>query len=410
MTFSLSAMQKDYWNNANHRWNIKCGATRSGKTWLDYYMIPRRIREVSDLPGHVILIGNTQATLERNVLEPMRNMYGDTLVGYVRNDNKVRLFGRECYALGADNKSAVKRIQGASIAYCYGDEVVTWSKAVFDMLKSRLDKPYSKFDGTCNPENKTHWFKTFLDSAADIFCQHYTIFDNPFLDPKFVEALKLEYLGTVLYNRYILGEWCNAEGLLFPQFADNPKNWEIQGELPRFNRICMGVDIGGTKSHSTLVTTGITMDFSQIVTFRESKIVHSKGTIDTERIIDEILATLESLRITGMLCRYIFVDNAEQVILNTINKAVKRRYPATTVTGCKKIDGKTRILIYNSMLNRHKMWFQGVPIVVESLSTALYDTSKNEDAILDDFTTDIDTFDAHFYSWSMYMTDIAGRR
>ena len=28
----LTEKQKEFWNNANRRWNVKTGATRSGKT------------------------------------------------------------------------------------------------------------------------------------------------------------------------------------------------------------------------------------------------------------------------------------------------------------------------------------------------------------------------------------------
>ena len=86
------------------------------------------------------------------------------------------------------------------------------------MLKSRLDKPNSCFDGTCNPDNPNHWFKDFLESDADIYHQHYTIDDNPFLTSTFVENLKREYAGTVYYDRYILGLWALAEGLVYPMF------------------------------------------------------------------------------------------------------------------------------------------------------------------------------------------------
>ena len=41
----LSPKQKACWNAPFHRWNIKSGATRTGKTYLDYFMIPRRILE-----------------------------------------------------------------------------------------------------------------------------------------------------------------------------------------------------------------------------------------------------------------------------------------------------------------------------------------------------------------------------
>lgn len=406
----LSEKQKEFWTTKPHRWNVKTGATRSGKTWLDYYVIPKRIRAVDGKEGLVLLLGNTKATLERNVLAPMRNMYGGTLVGSIRPDNTVDLFGEKCYALGADKITQVDKIRGSSLKYCYGDEVVTWNEEVFNMLKSRLDKPYSCFDGTCNPDNKNHWFHKFLESDADIFQQHYCIDDNPFLPKEFVENLKNEYRGTVYYNRYILGEWCNAEGLLFPQFADNPSEWEVKGELPLFGRVNIGLDIGGTKSHSTLVATGITMDWSEIVTFAERKIVHSKGTIDAERLCQETVALLGSLEQQGYYVAYVFVDNAEQVILNSIRAAVRNAGFSTQVTDCKKVEGKTRILTYNMMLNRHKMKFQAVPMVVEALSTALYDSKSKEDKILDDFTTDIDTFDAHFYSWSTFMTVITGRR
>lgn len=46
----FSDKQQEFLNNANRRWNVKYGATRSGKTYLDYYVIPKRIRRVANLP------------------------------------------------------------------------------------------------------------------------------------------------------------------------------------------------------------------------------------------------------------------------------------------------------------------------------------------------------------------------
>lgn len=229
----LSEKQKAFWLNANKRWNIKTGATRSGKTYLDYFMIPRRIRACTN-DGLILLLGNTKGTLERNILDPMRAIWGN-LVGTIGSDNKVNLFGRQCYALGADKVNQVAKIQGAGFQYVYGDEITTWHQDVFQMLKSRLDKPNSCFDGTCNPDNPNHWFKGFLESSADIYQQAYVIDDNPFLSPLFVEALKREYAGTVYYDRFILGKWALAEGLVYPMFnkdkhivKDFP--WDDDGE------------------------------------------------------------------------------------------------------------------------------------------------------------------------------------
>ena len=193
----FTTMQKEYFREANHRWNVKAGATRSGKTYMDYYLIPKRIRAVAGRDGLTVILGNTKGTLQRNIIEPLQKIWGGSFVSPIRSDNTATLFGEKCYCLGADKVSQVDRLRGSSIKYCYGDEVVTWNESVFDMLKSRLDKPYSKFDGTCNPENKSHCFKQFLDSNAGIYLQNYCIDDSPYLDPDFVKNLKNEYLGTV---------------------------------------------------------------------------------------------------------------------------------------------------------------------------------------------------------------------
>lgn len=205
--------------NATHRWNVKTGATRSGKTFMDYFVIPKRILNTTGA-GHIVLLGYTQQTLARNILDPMRNIWGSGLIGEIsQSTGVVKIFGRKCYALGADNIRRVAPIQGSSIEYCYGDEVTTWSEPVFTMLKSRLDKPNSVFDGTCNPDTPQHWFKKFLESDADVYYQKYRIDDNPFLTPKFIENLKKEYAGTVYYDRYIEGLWTRAEGLIYPTFS-----------------------------------------------------------------------------------------------------------------------------------------------------------------------------------------------
>ena len=220
----LTEFQQEYLRNCNHRWNVKTGATRSGKTYLDCAVtIPKRICAARG-EGLLVMLGNTLGTLERNVLEPMRGLWGPELVGVVRTSasgNIVQLFGRKVYVLGADNKKHIARIQGAAFEYAYGDEITTWDEGVFQMLKSRLSCPHSHFDGTCNPESPSHWFKKFLDSDADIYCQAYTIDDNPTLPAQFVADLKKEYTGTVYYNRFILGQWMAANGVIYRLLADS---------------------------------------------------------------------------------------------------------------------------------------------------------------------------------------------
>lgn len=217
---SLTDKQHEYLMNCNHRWNFKIGATGSGKSFLDYsYTIAKRISACRG-EGLIVILGNTRGTLERNILEPMREIWSPHLIGDIKSDNTVSIFGKKVYALGADNKKHVARIQGSTIEYAYGDEVTTWSQEVFQMLKSRMRCDHSYFDGTCNPESPNHWLKTFLDSDADIYQQKYTI-DDGVLPKHIVEELKKEYAGTVYYKRFIEGDWALAEGLIFPMYLSS---------------------------------------------------------------------------------------------------------------------------------------------------------------------------------------------
>ena len=248
---AFSVKQREYLDSADKRWNFKTGATRSGKTYLDYFVIPKRIRSRIGKPGLAVILGVTKSTIERNILEPMRNIWGPELVGEINSQNICNLFGERVHCLGAEKISQVSKLRGASIKYVYGDEVADWNPEVFEMLKSRLDKPYSCFDGALNPQGPNHWLKQFIESEQlSIYVQKYTIFDNPFLDPEFVANLCKEYSGTVYYQRYILGEWALAEGLVYPMFnpdahltedAEGPGTYYISIDYGTINPTAMGL-------------------------------------------------------------------------------------------------------------------------------------------------------------------------
>ena len=106
----LTEKQKEYLLNCNRRWNCKIGATGSGKSFVDFAVtIPKRINACRG-EGLIVLMGNTRGTLERNILEPMRSIWPGC-VSDIRSDNTVQIFGKKVYALGADNKKHVARIQ-----------------------------------------------------------------------------------------------------------------------------------------------------------------------------------------------------------------------------------------------------------------------------------------------------------
>ncbi len=311
----LSSKQREYLVHCNHRWNVKTGATRSGKTWLDLLVtIPKRLLACRG-EGLIVLLGNTKGTLERNILAPMREMWGPDLVGIIGSTNTVQLFGRKCYALGADNKKHVARIQGAAFEYCYGDEVTTWSEDVFQMLKSRLSCPHSHFDGTCNPDSPLHWFKAFLDSDADIYCQAYTIDDNPFLPPDFVENLKREYAGTVFYQRFILGQWAIAEGLVYPFMANNPEPYLMRGTTAGLDgQFWVSIDYG---THNPCSMGLWCVQRNRAVRIKES--YYDSRKTRAQRTDEEHYAALEELT-RGYYIQGVVIDPSAASFIETIRR------------------------------------------------------------------------------------------
>ena len=250
----FSRKQLQYFAKAKHRFNFKVGAVRSGKSFGDIaQVIAFRILERRGKPGLNVILGVSKATIERNVLQPMREIYGSDRIKNINNKNIALLFGEEVHCLGAEKVSQVAKIQGASIKYCYGDEIAKWSKEVFDIIPSRLDKEYSCFDGSCNPEHPLHWLKAFIDrDDIDAYVQHYTIFDNPFLPRFFVDSLCKEYEGTVYYQRFILGKWALAEGLVYPSFRE-----AIIADLSAFDKeptdCALSIDYGTQNAFAALL-------------------------------------------------------------------------------------------------------------------------------------------------------------
>lgn len=398
----LSEKQIEFVRWGNHRWNFKGGATRSGKTYLDFrWIIPLRIRERVGRDGLTVILGVTKSTIERNVLEPMRNMYGADLVGAISSDNTAWIFGEKCYCLGAEKVSQVSKIRGASIKYCYGDEVADWSEEVFELLKSRLDKEYSCFDGTFNPQYPTHWLKKFLDSDADIFSQTYTIDDNPFLPESFKENLKKEYAGTVFYDRYILGLWVRAEGAIYPLFADNPRRYAVsRADLPKFQYLTIGVDFGGNKSAHAFVATGITAEW-KIYALRSVRIPATG--LSVEQMIRRFEQFAEAIEKDFEKINYVYADCAEQAIINSMYQQTR-----WNIFGSVKGEIIDRIRTMDLLLSTDR--FRYVDGECDSLSAALsdavWDAEKLDDVRLDDGSTDIDTLDAFEYSWSWAIRQI----
>ena len=400
----LTEKQKQYIREANSRWNFKSGAVRSGKSYVDVTaVIPMRIRERIGKDGLCFIVGVSKETIERNVLQPMRERYTSAVVGTINSRNIARICGEDVYCLGAEKVSQVAKIQGASAKYVYGDEVAKWHEDVFNMLKSRLDKPYACFDGSLNPEHPTHWLKKFLDSDADIYCQKYTIFDNTFLSPEFVKNLCKEYEGTIYYDRLILGKWVRAEGAIYRRFADDPKKFLLTDGIKQksISEIVIGVDFGGTKSGHAFVATARINGFQKLIALASERHFgeYEPGDLDAlaikfARKVAEKYGEID----------YVYWDNAESVLGRGLKHAFEREMPSVIVRPAIKVRVNDRIAATQRLMGAGRFLFTpDCETLRDALTSAVWDSKSQDDVRLDDGSSDIDSLDAFEYTFERDM-------
>lgn len=243
---------------ATARGNLWEGAVRSGKTvssilvWLDY------VRHGP--PGNLLMVGKTERTLKRNIVDPIIEMVGVKRCVYKIGAGEIELFGRTIYVAGANDEKAVDKIKGLTLAGAYGDEVTTWPESFFKMLLTRLSVPNAQWFGTTNPAGPNHWLKRdYLNRAAlhltrdnqvlrssgpdllDLNRYSFKLTDNPHLGADYIATMEAENVG-LFYRRNILGEWVLAEGAVYDMFDPDR---HVVHELPPIERwLCAALDYG----------------------------------------------------------------------------------------------------------------------------------------------------------------------
>ena len=219
---TFSPKQLDFIKNSNAKLNIADGAVRSGKTiactvrWLDYVLTGPK--------GDLAMLGKSMGALKRNVLNDLFDIVGPQHIHWVdRQQGEFQMFGRRIYAFGAANEEAESKIRGATFAGAYCDEANLYPESVWMQLQARLSIPGAMCFANCNPDSPYHWFYQKVICADDIASKKRWSFlmdDNFSLSEEYKRQLASQYSG-VYKRRFIDGEWCVAEGLIYDAFSKN---------------------------------------------------------------------------------------------------------------------------------------------------------------------------------------------
>lgn len=381
-----------------HRWNGKIGATQCGKTYVDTdFVIPFRIINRKGIKGLNFIVGVSKGTIERNVLEPMREIYGPSLVGEIGSDNVAMLFGEEVYCLGAEKVSQVAKFRGARIKYLYIDEAVDINEEVFDLLKSRLSCECSCCDFTGNPKDPNNFIKRFIDQPEiDIYLQNWTLYMNPFIPRSYVQALEKEYDGTVFYDRYILGRWVRAEGAIYRRFCANPSAY-IVDQRPNVIALRCGVDFGGNGSAHAFIATGYTSNFEALVACDEEILDRE---LDPTELADEFVAFCRRVYAFYHQPFQVYYDSAEPVLARGLAKAVAMARLPVKLTAAIKSSINDRIRMETMLMGASRILVHSsCKRLIRSFQDAVWNPKSLDEERLDDGSYCVDVLDAFEYSF-----------
>lgn len=232
------------------------GAVRSGKTLamgLGFFLWAMSCFRSQKFG----VCGKTIGSLRRNVLSeilPKLEALGATCQEK-RTENLVilKLWGREnrFYTFGGRDESSASLIQGITFAGILLDETALMPRSFVEQACARCSVPGSRLWFNCNPEGPEHWFyKTWIleEEKRNCLRLQFTMEDNPSLTEAIRERYRRLYTG-VFYQRYILGQWVQAEGRVYDFFTpdmlrsapEDCQDWYISCDYGTVNPTSMGL-------------------------------------------------------------------------------------------------------------------------------------------------------------------------
>ena len=387
------------------------GAVRTGKTSImTIAFIDWAMREFDQT--NFAICGKTVGSAIKNIVVPyMALSYAKKRyrLHFTRSDNKLVVSrGRRknvFYIYGGKDESSYMLIQGITLAGVLFDEVALMTRSFVEQALARcLSHKDRRYFFNCNPGPPNHWFYVEWIKEHEkhrALHLHFLMPDNPILDADTIREAEAMYSG-VFYQRYVLGEWVQAEGLIYRQFADNPARYTISPmEVPHLMEINAAFDPGGTRSAHAFVATGITPRHEQLVALRSER-HDAKDTTpkDVDRMAVEFVG--EIIRQYGR-CDYLYWDNEAQVLGRGIKVAVEAAYPQVSVRPCYKGQIIDRIHLISRLMGQDRFKLTtDCATLREALEQALWD-EDHDDERLDDGTTPIDDLDALEYTFSNQM-------
>lgn len=238
-----------WWNQPKFRNRdaIICdGSIRSGKTVS--MAVGFILWSMSNFDGQIFgICGRTIQSLRRNVILHLHDWVPEDLEITERRGENMLVVSDGCghgniyYLFGGKDESSYAVVQGITLAGALLDEVVLMPQSFVEQVIARCSVAGSKLWFNCNPGGPEHWFnKNWVLKSKEMNALHihFTMQDNYSLAPEIRERYERMYTG-VFYQRYVLGLWVLAEGLVYSFGEEN-----ITDERPKGAEYYISIDYG----------------------------------------------------------------------------------------------------------------------------------------------------------------------
>ncbi|MBQ8550791.1 MAG: PBSX family phage terminase large subunit [Clostridia bacterium] len=251
------------------------------------------------------ICGKTVTSLHRNLITPMtevlRDMGFECRVLKSQGILKIALDGREntFYLFGGRDESSAALIQGMTLSGVLFDEAALMPRSFVEQALARCSVEGSKFFFNCNPQGPSHWFyREWIKKSEEkrALYLHFTMAENPSLSPDILRRYTSLYSGT-FYERFVLGRWVAAEGLVYPFFREE----DMADPPERCHKYYISCDYG-TVNPSSFGLWGL----CDGVWYRLKEYYYSSRTAGQQKTDEEYYRELERLagenRITAVIC------------------------------------------------------------------------------------------------------------
>jgi PBSX family phage terminase large subunit len=224
------------------------GAVRSGKTSIMMWAFVRWAME--NFSGQRFgVCGRTVDSCTKNIIVPFTAMSlaKERYIVRWRRGDKVMEVRRGAVTnyfevFGGKDEASYTLIQGRTLAGVLLDEVVLMPRSFVEQALARCSVDGAKLWFSCNPGSPHHWF--YADwikrrKERNALYLHFEMRDNPGLSERTIKRYENMYSG-VFYERYVLGHWVIAEGLVYPMFGDSC----IVRDIPDTGDYYISIDYG----------------------------------------------------------------------------------------------------------------------------------------------------------------------